>query len=343
MGQFTIHNNRSLDATLISNRFIDFYMKDANDAQIKIYLYLVRMMNSNLPTSIGGIADTFNLTENDVIRSLNFWEKKQLLKLERNEVDAIVGISFKELKESTVENITQATTELPQIPANVITKDSYSLDEIKTFANSDDISELLFIIEQYIGKPLSPSNTRTILYINKELGLPTDLIDYLVEYCVERNKKDFNYIQAVAMDWAEKNITSVEEAKNSIQNCNNYIYGIMRELGQGNTTPTPREIEIMNKWKKVLGFSDEVISEACARAVSNCTNGRLKYANTVLENWANSNLYDLVSIEASDREYFKHKNTVAPDTITRKSTNKFNQFNQNEYDFDELEKIVANN
>ena len=58
-------------------RFIDEYMKDANDAQLKVYLYLLRMMSANLATSVSEIADKFNHTEKDVIRALKYWEKAQ--------------------------------------------------------------------------------------------------------------------------------------------------------------------------------------------------------------------------------------------------------------------------
>lgn len=54
-------------------------MADANDAQLKIYLFLIRMMNANLPTSVTDIADKFNYTEKDVLRSLMYWESRQLL------------------------------------------------------------------------------------------------------------------------------------------------------------------------------------------------------------------------------------------------------------------------
>ena len=38
MGQFTIYREDVPGVTLLSNSFIDNYMKDANDAQLKIYL-----------------------------------------------------------------------------------------------------------------------------------------------------------------------------------------------------------------------------------------------------------------------------------------------------------------
>ena len=85
MSRLTIYKDNLTDSTIVSNRFIDEYMKDANDAQIKVYLYLLRMMNSNLPTSISDIVDKFNHTENDVIRALTYWEKRDLLRLDYDE------------------------------------------------------------------------------------------------------------------------------------------------------------------------------------------------------------------------------------------------------------------
>ena len=75
MGVLTIYQDNYTDSTVISNRFIDEYMQAANDAQLKIYLYLIRMMSARLDTSIGDIADKFNYTEKDVIRAPNTGKK----------------------------------------------------------------------------------------------------------------------------------------------------------------------------------------------------------------------------------------------------------------------------
>ena len=82
MARLTIYKDNYVDSTVVSNRFIDEYMKDANDAQLKIYLYLIRMLNANQATSVSDIADKFNHTEKDVIRALKYWEKNKLLKLD---------------------------------------------------------------------------------------------------------------------------------------------------------------------------------------------------------------------------------------------------------------------
>ena len=84
MGQFTIYRDDYADTTVIPNRFIDEYMKDANDAQIKVYLYLIRVMSAGLSTGVSEIADKFNHTEKDVIRALKYWEKAGLLSLDES-------------------------------------------------------------------------------------------------------------------------------------------------------------------------------------------------------------------------------------------------------------------
>lgn len=76
MSRLTIYRDDYSDATIVSNQFIDEYMENANDAQIKVYLYLLRMMHANLPTSISDIADKFNHTEKDVVRALSYWERR---------------------------------------------------------------------------------------------------------------------------------------------------------------------------------------------------------------------------------------------------------------------------
>ena len=48
MANLAIYKDNYIESTAISNYFIDNYMKDANDAQLKVYLYLVRMVHSNM-------------------------------------------------------------------------------------------------------------------------------------------------------------------------------------------------------------------------------------------------------------------------------------------------------
>ena len=78
--------------TIVPNRFIDEFMPQANDAQLKIYLYLLRTMNAGRPLDIPEIADAFNHTEKDVMRALKYWEKRGVLRLEYDTARTLTGI-----------------------------------------------------------------------------------------------------------------------------------------------------------------------------------------------------------------------------------------------------------
>ena len=224
MSRLKIYQDSHTDSTVISNCFIDEYMKDANDAQLKVYLYLIRLMSANMSTSISDIADKFNHTEKDVLRALKYWEKQKLLTLDYDESKTLVGIHLQEMnkkpvasEEAEIVPITSAVTLMPKsAPAPVaktaFEKPAYSLEQLKNFKNSEDAGQILFIIEQYIGKPLSANEIRSVLFMYDVLGFSADLIDHLVQYCVGKGQKSFAYIEKVAVNWAEEKITTPKQA-----------------------------------------------------------------------------------------------------------------------------------
>ena len=83
MATIQLHSNYPCTYACVPNVFIDEYMADANGEFIKVYLYLLRCMNSNGGSvSISAIADNLNHTEKDVMRALKYWEKVGVLSIE---------------------------------------------------------------------------------------------------------------------------------------------------------------------------------------------------------------------------------------------------------------------
>lgn len=93
MPKITLSSDNPISATSVSNVFIDEYMSDANGEFVKIYLYLLRMMNApENGFSISTIADKFEHTEKDVKRALCYWERMNLLRLEYDDKKNLTGI-----------------------------------------------------------------------------------------------------------------------------------------------------------------------------------------------------------------------------------------------------------
>lgn len=229
MGTLQVYS-KNTEETSVSNVFIDEYMKDANDAQIKVYLYLVRMMHAGRSTSIADMADQFNHTEKEVLRSLTYWEKKGLVSLNYDAKGDLTGIHLCEAGSMPSANagrenlsvtpmaqtmpLTQTVTQTLAFPT--VSAEAPAGEEeaaLASFRADADRAELLFIIEQYLGKPLSVSEIKSVYYISAQLHFSDDLIDYLMQYCIDRGKKDFRYIQKVATNWAENGITTPKQAE----------------------------------------------------------------------------------------------------------------------------------
>ncbi len=348
MSPLTIYQDNYDDATVVSNFFIDEYMKDANDAQLKVYLYLIRMMSAHKVTSISDIADKFNYTEKDILRALKYWEKNKLLSIDYDDAKNLVGIhllqvgSRQDTKDMTISPIITTVSEaIVEPPKPTIEKPSYSLDDLKAFKEAEETSQLLFVVEQYLGKTLSPSEIKTILFFSDVLHFSIDLIDYLIQYCVERNKKDFRYIEKVALSWAEEGIITPKQAARTAKKYDKTVYDIMKALGKSNN-PTKAEADYILRWSRELGFAADIIFEACERTVMATDKHRFEYCNTILVNWHAQNVHHKADIKQLDALHARNKATEFQPKVSTGAA-KFNQFKQNSYDFEALEKEILSN
>lgn len=339
--RLVIYKDDPANSTMVCNYFIDEYMKDANDAQLKVYLYLLRMLSANQATSVSDIADKFNHTEKDVIRALKYWEKKQLLTIDYDASGVPTGIHVKDLEAGAARSGSSTSDSLaifmdsPE-PAPSFDKPSYSAEQLREFKGRQDTAQLLFIAESYIGRPLTPAEMRSILFFTDVLHFSEDLIDYLIAYCVDRGKKDFKYIEKVAVSWAENGITTPKQARRAATKYDKSVYSIMNALGKSNS-PTAKEAEYITRWTGEYGFDMDIILEACERTVLATDRHRFEYAESILSSWREKNVHHKADIHRIDELYQKKKDSPKP------SANKFNQFAQNSYDFDALEKELLSN
>lgn len=359
MGCFRICQEAAADVTVISNVFIDSYMKEANDAQLKLYLYLLRMVEANCSTSVSDMADQFNYTEKDVLRALKYWEKNHLLVLEYEDGKSLSGIRLLKLPQKDRKEVSPLAPLVALPPKNgssqetspfkeetspqetAFSKPSYSLDELKEFKEKEETSQLLFVAEQYIGKPLSPGEITTLLFFSDRLGFSEDLIDYLIQYCVDKGKKDFRYIEKVAISWAQQGITTPKEASRLAGKYDRIVYTVMKALGKSGT-PTRAEADFAMKWWKEYGFTQDIIMEACERTVLATDRHRFEYADSILSRWHREQVHHRADITALDESHAKAR---AQKSVPKASAGSsvFNQFMHTDYDFEELEKEILSN
>lgn len=234
-------------------------------------------------------------------------------------------------------------------------KPTYNTSQLKQFSEKEDLSQLLYIAQKYLGKTLTSTETNSIIYFYETLKFPSDLVEYLIEYCVSREHKSMRYIEKVALSWADAGIHNVSQAKKETSLHTSNIYSVMKAFGISNRNPGIREQEYINKWNDVYCFDSEIIVEACNRTIQVTHQPSFEYADSILTKWKEKNITRLSELKALDeqhalskssKERLSHHSSTPSKTkaTSNSSSNKFNNFPQRNYDFDELEKqLIGNN
>ena len=397
MTAINISSDIATSFTTVSDIFIDQYMPKANGEFVKVYLYLLRATGSGAGiATISEIADHFSNTEADIIRALNYWASEGILQVQTGADGQIMGINLcslsvsgmqaaqsniqsavadnaaqNNLQNSVVNNAAQNIS-----TANIRMQDSvveklknqatdkpapsqkeYTLDEIKEFRKNPDISELFFIIETYLKHTLSSTDTNMVLYWLDELHFSTDLVEYLVEYCITKGHSSLRYMNKVALGWADAGIKTVDQAKDDAAAHSQIYYSVMKALGITGRNLVDSEVSLINKWVGEYGFDIELVKAACSKTISAIQKPSFEYTDSILANWKKKDVHTLKDVEVLDANFAKANKASAtgssqgtnaangsskPKNNNSSSKNKFNNFNQRNNDYDKLEKLFLN-
>ena len=353
MANITLHSDSQTSATSVSNIFIDEYMSDANGEFVKIYLYLLRQLNApDAAFSISAMADKFEHTEKDIKRALSYWERMHLLRLEYDSSENLTGVCFLDTKRRPSENedpmtvSTQETAsseysaavspEESSLKPSVPEPKNYSAEDISMFRKQESVAELLFIAERYLGRILTPTDMNSILYWYDGLGFSTDLIEYLVEYCVSKGHTSIRYIEKVALNWYQAGIHTQDEAREHSTKYSKDTSAVMKAFGSMGRNAGTAEQEFMRRWFKEFGFDSAIVTEACNRTLTATGSASFPYADKILTGWKENGVRTLQDVKILDkrRQEKQKKSAGTPKQNRNTSRNRFNNFEQRSYNYD---------
>ena len=324
-----ISSDSSGSYSLLSNVFIDYYMVEAPHASfIKVYLYLLRVLQSNQNVSIQDIADRLYITESDVKRGLKYWVSKGVIQMDCDEdgnpsgivmcqltapeprVSASATSGFRILRpenaaQNTVsyDNVSEdeETSETAGSTSKSLSAQKEKLDAALTDANFLDLSSQA---TAYFG-PLSNEHIDALWEIYGDLELPFKVCEYLLEYCAEDKENhpermNPKYYLKVAKTWKQNNLKTKEEARQFTKN--SFIETkILRALGvRDRSVLQDGERRRFQKWKEEYSFSDEVIIFACDRAILTRPKAGIGYVDGILTRWHDSGYKTVEEIEKND-------------------------------------------
>ncbi|RGR54888.1 DnaD domain protein [Agathobacter rectalis] len=303
---------------------------------------------NNIQSAVDDNAAQNNL-QNGVVNNgaQNSWQNGVV-----NNVAQNISTADIRMQDSVVEKLKSQT---PDKAAS--SQKEYTLDEIKEFRKNPDISELFFIIETYLKHTLSSSDTNMVLYWLDELHFSTDLVEYLVEYCITKGHSSLRYMNKVALGWADAGIKTVDQAKDDAAAHSQIYYSVMKALGITGRNLVDSEVSLINKWVGEYSFDIELVKAACSKTISAIQKPSFEYTDSILANWRKKDVHTLKDVEVLDANFAKANKASAtgssqgtnaangsskPKSNNSSSKNKFNNFNQRNNDYDKLEKLFLN-
>lgn len=303
---------------------------------------------SNIQSAVADNAAQNNL-QNSVVNNAT---KNNLQNGVVNNVAQNISTTNIRMQDSVVEKLKSQTTDKASS-----SQKEYTLDEIKEFRKNPDISELFFIIETYLKHTLSSTDTNMVLYWLDELHFSTDLVEYLVEYCITKGHSSLRYMNKVALGWADAGIKTVDQAKDDAAAHSQIYYSVMKALGITGRNLVDSEVSLINKWVGEYGFDIELVKAACSKTISAIQKPSFEYTDSILANWRKKDVHTLKDVEVLDANFAKANKASAtgssqstnaangsskPKSNNSSSKNKFNNFNQRNNDYDKLEKLFLN-
>lgn len=314
-----VKNRLLTGTTVITNEFIDRYMADASGEYVKVYLYLLRHEAEDI--TLGGIADALHYTEADVRRALVYWEKAGVLE------------PF-------------GTSAAAPVEAKTVSSD-LALDlscpcDMSGLENDENFKQLIFITEQYLNKAgkMTATDCQILANLYSNLKMAPELLEYLIEYCAQTNHYSLRYAEKVALNWHEKKICTVEEAKAYARGFSKESFAVMKAMGLTGRSPADAEQELMEKWFRQYGFTREIVVEACSRTIRAIHTPSFQYADKILTEWKDANVRTFSDIAALDK---RRKEAVAGVSDVagskgkgKRTANRFHNLEEHGYDYDKM-------
>ena len=379
MGGLKLEAEEKVETTTVSNLFIDRYMPRANGEYIKIYLLLLRHFQTpKWELSVSSMADYLDCTEKDVRRGLAYWEREGVLSLRFDPEKKLSGIRLLDLQakiavaaELAKEQV-KAETELKPLDVQKLPEQPEKYDEgglpagelipdrtpVKPLSETEGVvhdmselsrdeafSQLISVVSAYKKKPLSHEDCDILAYLYDTLGMSAELLEYLVESCVESGFTSVRNMEKIALGWHERRVMPPEQARAMQTVYRQDMWKIMKAFGLNGRNPSNSEKKMMEKWLMQYGFELDVILEACDRTMLQIHDPSFPYTDKILKSWKDcgvKNRRDIEALDTAGRASKAEKMEKAENRGDRGANkpaarqNRFHNYQQRNTDYDSL-------
>ena len=284
-------SNRHTENVAVLPKIEDKYINRAKKSELKVLYYIF----SHEKTDVASICLALEETQESVSAALAYWRAAGVVEDDEEEQD-IPGEAPSLFDKEKTERQTAAKRQ----PA------SYTLAEITSSRAKDStFGSLVSYLEKLTGRLYNAAEQGIILYLYDTLGINYEVIMGVAKYCVSMGKTSVRYIEKTVQNISEEGVTTYAELETYLgakKKSADYEQKIKNIIGASDRAFSKSEKEHIEKWEKVYGASEELVSLAYEKTVSKINRPQISYMSKILESWYDKGLKTPEEVE----EYFKN-------------------------------------
>ena len=270
--------------TVIADKYIN-----AGYNELRLIMLLLR--NVNMGFSKETLLNRLSIDEKELDDAFAYWVKE--------------GVLFKQGDKYVLERPRVRSTDIM----------TYSADDISSRIEGDSSVRFLYdMTESILAKPLTTSDASVILSLVDWIGLPSEVVALLLQYCADSGKKSLRQIEKTGIEWAEKEITTCARAEAFIETerrKREAVSGYCRIIGIVDRALTEGEKKVFASWSEVMGYGNDIVAEAYNATVSSTGKYSYQYMDKILSNWFKQGVKTVEdAIKASEEGKPKAKKVV---------------------------------
>lgn len=267
---------------------VDEYIKLADGDSLKVILYLLSDDSDEYSVEI--MCSKLGMTKTAAEDALLFWKQLGVIAESNMTEDAMPKaepIISKPVAPQPAETIKQ------------ISHRGYTPKEIADMIETDEgMRELFYEAERTLGRVLKHSDHEMLISLRNYYGFAPQSVVLLLEYCHDLGKTSTRYIETVARDFFDNEVTDFldidleirrRKEQRSFESLVSNDFGLETKL-------TPKQAAYIDSWRD-MGFSVDMISAARIRCVDATNKLQFPYINKILETWAEKKIFTLEAIE----------------------------------------------
>lgn len=262
--------------------------------ELKVYLYLSILCQSKKNAEIEDIANKFSISVSQLADIFASLEKKGVIKFSGDSIT----LKYKDEKPEFIIK--------PALDPEVVLSTPQS-----------ETKEIITAAEKCFGKMLSPKDIDSIMNVKHYYSFPSAVLSAMLGYLEGFERKSVALIEKTAIDWYEKEITSLEKAHEYIrvlEEQRTRYKTLASALGIYGRNLTKKEKEFADNWNNV--YTLEQIKEAYEKTIDATGKISFSYMNSILEG--------------------KGEKPSGKAPVKRVKPSGFNNFEQKKTDFDEI-------